>query len=220
MSSSEQSSDRRLVIWGAGGHGKVVADVARAAGWTVVGYIDADASKRGHVAEPGGARVIFDEAALFATLAAADRSFDAVAIAIGNNQLRLSLRQRLRPLVALPALVHPSAVVSPSAVIGDASVVMPLAIINASAHIGAAVIINSGAVVEHDCSVEDGAHVSPNATVAGGARLGELAWVGAGACVIPSVRVGRASVVGAGAVVIRDVAEGVTVVGCPARQIR
>lgn len=212
------SAERRsLLLWGAGGHGKVVADVARAAGWTLAGYVDAEPAKRGHVVEPGGARVIYDETELFAALATADRPFGAVAVALGDNALRLKAWQRLRDRAVLPALVHPSAVISPSAVLGEATVVMPLAVVNAGVRIGAAAIVNTGAIVEHDCQVGNAVHLSPRSTLAGGVSVEDLAWIGAGATVIQNLRVGAASRVGAGAVVIRDVAGGVTVVGCPAR---
>jgi sugar O-acyltransferase (sialic acid O-acetyltransferase NeuD family) len=215
-----RSVQKRLLIWGAGGHGKVVADVARAAGFEVVGFVDADRTKLGNVVEPGGAAVTMDEASLFESLGSSARRFDALAIAIGNNRARLQACTRLGGRVELPVLVHPSAVISPSAALGEATVVMPQAVVNPAARVGMAVIVNTAAIVEHDCVVGDGAHLSPNATLAGGVEVGALSWIGAGATVIQQVRVGQSSIVGAGTVVIRDVPDEVTVVGCPARAVR
>jgi sugar O-acyltransferase (sialic acid O-acetyltransferase NeuD family) len=215
-----RSPERRLLIWGAGGHGKVVADVARAAGYSVVGFVDADPSRVGSVVEPDGTAVVMDETSLFESLDRPARPFDALAIGIGNNQARLRACGRLDGRTPLPVLVHPSAVVSPSATLGDATVVMPMAVVNPATCVGIAVIVNTAAIVEHDCVVGDGAHLSPNSTLAGGVHVGSASWIGAGATVIQQVRVGQSSIVGAGAVVIRDVPDGVTVVGCPARIVR
>ncbi|MBN1607498.1 MAG: acetyltransferase [Polyangiaceae bacterium] len=218
--STIRSAHERLLIWGAGGHGKVVADVARAAGHSVLGFVDADPAKLGSVVEPGGAAVIMDESRLFESLGSSMRPFDALAIAIGNNRARLQACARVSGLTRLPVLVHPSAVISPSAALGEATVVMPMAVVNPAARVGIGVIVNTAAIVEHDCVVGDGAHLSPNSTLAGGVHVGSLSWIGAGATVIQQLSVGRSSIVGAGAVVIRDVADEVTVVGCPARVVR
>lgn len=208
-----------LLIWGGGGHGRVVADVARAAGHVIVGYVDRDEGKLGQVVEPGGARVVLTEHALLDGIRAHGRfplGAAAIALAIGDN----AARQRasgLLPGVDLPALVHPSAVCSPSARVGRGTVVGPAAVLNAGARVGAAVIVNTGAIVEHDCEIDDAAHVSPGATLGGGVRVGERSWIGAGATVIHGIRIGRDVIVGAGAVIIRDVPDGVTIVGNPGR---
>ena len=212
-----------LLIWGAGGHGRVVADVARAAGARVIGFIDRDGGKVGLAVDAAGSsRVVMDEAEFAAGLAGRGPlplGATAVALGVGDNRLRSNCRAALSG-VPLPPLIHPSAVVSPSAVVGDGVVVMPGAVVNAGAVIGAGAIVNSAAVVEHDCVIGEDAHVSPGAVLAGGVRVGRGAWVGAGATVIPKVSVGEWSVVGAGAVVIRDVPGSATVVGNPARLLR
>lgn len=210
-----------FLIWGAGGHGKVVADLVRACGHHLAGFVDADAAKLGCEVEPGGGRVVLQEEEFLGRVRECGcypEGIDAVALAIGDN----GVRQRcLVPLekCTVPSLVHPSAVVSSSAALGRGTVVFPSAVINADAHIGAAVIINSAAVVEHDCAVADGAHLSPGAMLAGGARVGERSWVGAGATVIQGIVIGADVTAGAGAVVIRDVPDGTTVAGVPARPI-
>lgn len=207
----------RLVILGAGGHGKVVADVARAASWAVVGFADTDSSKLGQLVESGGGSVLLVDVELFENLELAGKLFDAVAVAIGHNVARLRALGRLHNRVALPVLVHPRAVVSPSAELGEGTVVMPNAVVNAAARLGVGVIVNTAAVVEHDSVVGDGVHLSPNCTLAGRVNVGRLSWIGAGATVIQGIRIGQGSTVGAGAVVIHDVPDGVTVVGSPAR---
>lgn len=207
------SETMRVLIWGAGGHGKVVADVVRACGHEVIGYIDADEDRFGAVAEPGGAKIVCTEE----MFRSEPPDFDALALAIGYNTRRLQLVRGLAGDVAMPAFVHPSAEVSPGATIGDATVVAPRVVINAAAKIGAAVILNSACVVEHDCRVGDGVHISPNATLSGNVTVGELAWIGAGATVIEGCEIGPRAIVGAGSTVIRDVEADTTNVGVPTR---
>lgn len=212
---------KRLLVWGGGGHGKVVAEAARAAGLEVVGFIDRDEGKRDMLVDPGGARVVINEHALCSLID--DRSplplgATGIALAIGDNVLRMQAAAHAGPACA-EAIVHPSAAVSPHSSLGRGTVVLAVAVINAAATIGLAVIVNSGAIVEHDCIIGDGAHISPGAVLCGGASVGRLAWVGAGATVLPGVRIGERAIVGAGAVVLRDVADGTTVVGNPAAAI-
>ncbi|HEY0777081.1 MAG TPA: acetyltransferase [Gemmatirosa sp.] len=211
----------RILIWGGGGHGRVVADLARELGHRIVGYVDRDADKVGQVVEPGGGRVVMAEQPFLDGIARGEPyPCDAtlVALAIGDNAARLAAVARLNP-PTVSTLVHPTAVCSPSARIGPGTVVFACAVVNASATVGTAAIVNTGAIVEHDCVLDDGAHLSPGAVLGGAVRVGYAAWIGAGATVIPGVRVGRNAIVGAGAVVIRDVPDGATVVGNPARAI-
>lgn len=211
----------RILIWGAGGHGKVVADLVRACGHRVVGFVDADPARLGRVVEPGGAEVVLTEEQFVSSLRQGRKKLpaDAVALAIGGNLARLA---KLRAIgeMPLPVLAHPTAVVSPSVRIGRGTVIMPRAVINASARVGEGVIVNTSAVIEHDCVIGDGAHISPGAVLAGAVQVGEGSWVGAGAAVIQGVRIGDNVIVGAGAVVIRDVPDGATVVGVPARPLQ
>jgi UDP-perosamine 4-acetyltransferase len=195
-----------VLVWGAGGHGRVVADLARALGHEVAGYTDADPS-RADIAETD----------MLAWLEADGGRV--LALGVGDNTIRLA-RARALPAARLPALAHPAAVLGSGIDRGAGSVVLAGAVLNTGASLGMAVIVNTAAVIEHDVEVGDGAHVSPGAVVAGGASVGVLAWVGANATVLPGVRVGEGAIVGAGAVVVASVPPGVTVAGVPARRLR
>ncbi|MGH7508097.1 MAG: acetyltransferase [Gemmatimonadales bacterium] len=212
----------RFLIWGAGGHGKVVADLVRAVGGTVVGFVDRDPDKLGRVVEPGGGRVTQSEKDFLAFVqrhGTCPGGADAVALAIGDNSTREQCVQRLANLV-LPSLVHPAAACSSSVSAGRGTVVFAGAVINAEACLGDAVIVNSGAIVEHDCKLSAGCHLSPGATLGGAVQVGSRSWIGAGATVVQGVNVGHDVMVGAGALIIHDVPDGVTIVGNPGRIIR
>jgi sugar O-acyltransferase (sialic acid O-acetyltransferase NeuD family) len=213
------AENHAVLIWGAGGHGRVVADVVAATGAKVVGFVDGDRSKVGVLVAGTDAAVVATEAEFGARLAGGQFlpcGATAVALGLGDNRLRSNCRTKLTSST-LPALVHPSAVVSPSAVVGPGVVIMAGVVINAGAVIGAGAIVNTRAIVEHDCIVGDDAHLSPGSVLTGAVTVGRGAWVGAGATVIPAVQIGEWAVVGAGAVVIRNVPASTTVVGNPAR---
>ncbi len=202
----------RLLIWGAGGHAKVVLDCAAARGaWEQIAFID-------DMHPDGG---IFRGRLLFRSLTEAQtKGFDSVLVAIGDNRRRAACFE-----IAIAAglsgaiVIDPSAVVSSSADIGPGTVVMPRAIVNADARIGANVIINTGAVIEHDCIVGDHAHISPGAALGGGARVGAFAHIGLNATLLPLADVGEAAVAGAGSVILRRIPDGVIAAGVPAKPI-
>jgi sugar O-acyltransferase (sialic acid O-acetyltransferase NeuD family) len=204
---------KKLYVYGAGGHGKVVADILLSLGLPLAGFLDDGFEMAG--------RKILD----LPVLGGIDwllerRAAAAVALGIGNNLARQKVADRLRQRgIDLPAAIHSSAVVAASTTIGAGVVVMAGAVINPDAKIGRGAIINSGAIIEHDVVVGDFAHVSPGAVTGGAVRIGELAHVGLGARILPGISVGPHATVGAGAVVIREVAPGITVAGVPAMPV-
>jgi sugar O-acyltransferase (sialic acid O-acetyltransferase NeuD family) len=202
---------RRLLIVGAGGHGRAVADVATAAGWTVAGFVE----RAGGDIAPD---IIGRDDDLSACIAR--HSIDDAVVGIGNTALarRAEIFERLRGLgLALPTLVHPRAVVSPSARLGVGCVVFPGVVLGAGVVVGDNAVVYSGAVVEHGCRLADHVYLSPAVVLSGEVCVEDGAFLGAGAIVVPRITVGKHAVVGAGAVVVHDVAAGETVKGVPAR---
>lgn len=202
-----------LLILGAGGHGKVVAETAEAAGgFGPVRFLDTDyarldGSLRWPVGDP-------DE------YAKPSAEFAAAVVAIGHAERRLALLDALHQAgFELPVICHPTAWVSSSARLGAGTVVFAQAAIQADARLGRGVIVNTSASVDHDCVLGDGAHICPGAHLAGNVTVGEGSWLGIGCAVKQGVRIGKGVTVGAGAAVIADVADGLTVAGCPARPI-
>jgi len=204
----------RLFVYGASGHGKVVADILlRSNTASFEGFIDDCESLVGtqllDLPVVGTGRYLQEQAA---------KHNVAIALGIGDNTIRQKISERCQVLgIQLATAIHPKAVVAPSATIGIGTVVMAGAAINPDARIGAGVIVNTGAVVEHDVVIGDYAHLSPNAATGGGSSLGALSHLGLGAVILPLVSVGSSTIVGAGAVVNRDLPGGVVAVGVPAR---
>lgn len=204
-----------LFVFGASGHGKVVAFVARAAGWEVAGFVDDDPAR---LAAGGPGLPVWSWAELCRRRG--EWPSLGVALGVGGNAARQRCAERAAAAgFSLPTLVHPSAVVAPGASLGAGTVVMPLAAVNPDARVGEGAILNTGCVVEHDCVVGPFAHLSPNSALGGGARVGDRSHLGLGAVVLPLVEVGADVRVGAGAVVHRPVGDGATVVGVPARPV-
>lgn len=200
-----------LVIWGAGGHGKVVLDVARSTRcFERIVFLDDDSGRVG--------LTFCDCPVIGGPQELCRLSGTAFVVAVGDNRTRARCFSRALDHGLLPAtLVHPTAVVSSSAEIGAGTVVMPGVIVNAGAAIGENCIANSGAIVEHDCSIGAHVHLSPRVVLGGGVVVEQLAHVGIGAIILPGTIVGEESIVGAGAVVLQEAPARCTVVGVPAR---
>lgn len=196
----------KLILWGAGGHGKVVLDVARGSGvYEEIAFMDDD---------PAVGR----EFAGCPVFLGIPKGYEEFLVSIGVNRTRAACYSKVLNVGLRPAtLIDPSAVISASAKIGCGTVVMPRVVVNADAVIGENCILNTGAIVEHDCKIGDHSHISPGAVLGGGVKVGRFAHLGIGVNVLPGAVIGEGAVVGAGAVVLAEIPAGVTAVGVPAR---
>ena len=198
-----------LVIYGAGGHGRVVADAADTAGLTVLGHLD-DAPAT--AARPGIQLLNPDDP----RLATAHHL-----VAIGDNAVRRSITLKLREAGRqLANVLHPDATVSDRAGLEAGIYVGARAVVGPAVRLGEAVLINTGAIVEHECHVAAAAHIAPGAVLGGGVTVEAGALVGLGARVLPGLTVGAHAVIGAGAVLTRDAEPGAVYRGVPARKVR
>lgn len=207
----------KLLILGAGGHGKVVAEIAQAKKWDVAGFVDDDPEKLGETVLDD-LEVVMLQKQLVEQFRAYDLDY-ALTFAFGNNAGRQKLRQFFAG-VSVPRLIHPTATISPTATIGAGTQVSPQVVVHPLAEIGEVCILNTSCIIEHDCVIGDACHISPGAVIAGGVSVGQRTWIGANATVINNINIGQDVIVGAGSVVIRDLPDGVTAVGNPARIIK
>lgn len=196
----------KLIIIGASGHGKVIADIAVRVGYSDIVFLDDDE----RIAECAGFPVIGK------TSEVACMTGDKI-VAIGDAKIRERIQTSAGPVVTL---IHPDAVISRRVTIGAGSVIMAGAVINSDVVIGEGCIINTGASVDHDCKLHSFSHISVGAHVAGTCEIGTRAWIGAGAIVINNLNVCGDCMIGAGAVVIKDITEQGTYVGVPAKRIK
>lgn len=203
------SSVKSVIIIGASGHGKVVADVIQKSGNRVIGFLDDNPS-------------IGENFIGFPVLGTVDeyRKFAAeFVIAIGNANIREKVARRMTDVTWYTA-IHPTAVISDIDVeIGEGTVVMANAVINTGARIGRHCIINSGAIVEHDNRIADFVHVSVGAKLAGTVSVGKSSWIGIGASVSNNINICGNCMIGAGTVVIKDIKKAGTYAGVPAGRI-
>lgn len=196
---------KSTLIYGAGGHGQVVAEALLAAGQRVLGFFD------------DGVTGTVLGLPVFGPYSAQLHPEALLILAVGSPQLRARLAAQVSH--AWGRAVHPSATLSPTAQVGVGAMVLPSAVVHTHARIGAHAIVNSAAVVEHHCTIGAFVHVSPGAVLCGGAQVGEGTLIGPGVVVEKQVRIGSYCTVAAGAVVVRDVPDGTTVMGVPARVV-
>jgi sugar O-acyltransferase (sialic acid O-acetyltransferase NeuD family) len=206
------------LIIGAGGHGKVVADILRSGTlYRPIGFVDADPK----LADTRVSLLpVFGAIHLLGRLVTQHR-IGAVIIAIGDNRARASYARAVDDL-RLPLInaVHSSAVVSPTATLGRNVVIAANAVVATEARIGDFSIVNTAATVDHECEIATAVHICPGAHLAGRVRVDADAFIGLGAQIIQCLKIGSSAVIGAGAVVLQDIPPGATVVGVPARVIK
>jgi sugar O-acyltransferase (sialic acid O-acetyltransferase NeuD family) len=209
---SSVSSDAKaiLLIFGAGGHGRVLCDAALLTrSWETIVVSDRKPPLNQREFLPGVALLTAEQASGLNP---------AVHIAIGNNQARQK-EADLWGHAHLVSILHPAAVVSAFSDLAGGCFVAATAVIGPMAQIGMGVIVNHGAVVDHDAQVGSFSHIAPNATLGGHVRTGQRVLIGSGAVVLASIVIGDDVMIGAGSVVTTHLLEPGTYAGIPARKI-
>lgn len=205
---------RELVVFGCGGHAKVVIEAVLAH----------DPQRRIHIVdddpEAVGRTVLGIPVSGGRHWLASNAAGGSVALGIGGNRARLEvLDWLLSQEREIETVIHPSAVVGASVEVGAGTFLSAGAIAIAEARIGRGAIINTGASVDHDCLIGDGAHIGPGVRLCGNVQVGARSLIGVGSAVRPGVTIGADVVVGAGSAVVGDLADGGTYCGCPARPL-
>lgn len=206
------TSRNKLLIIGASGHGRVVADIAiKMNRWQQIAFLDDDEE----IQSPIRVKVIGKSKDAFTYI----NDYD-IFVAIGNNKTREIIQTQLEMAGAnIPTLIHPSVIIGEKVEVGIGTVVMAGVVINCCSTIGEGCIVNTGAVIDHDNVIEDYVHISPGARLAGTVQVGQGSWLGIGSVVSNNVNIVSGCTIGAGAVVVRDITELGTYVGVPAGRV-
>lgn len=202
----------RLLIIGAGGHGKVIADIAiKMRKWSYIGFLDDDYQK--------GNSLGLDILGKVADASHYIREYEFI-VGIGNNRIRQNIQRYLEDIQAnIATLIHPKAVMGSDVKLGKGTVVMPGAIINCCTLIGTGCIVNTGTTIDHDNLIGDFVHLSPGVNIAGNVKIGNRVWLGLGSMVLNNLNIVDDCIVGAGAVVVKDLLEASTYIGIPAKKM-
>lgn len=202
---TENHPPKKVVIIGAGGHGRVIADIVTLSGDVVLGFLDdKDPSEFPNITILGKLTDIerFKQEASFI-------------VGIGNNQLRKQIMETFD--VDWYTAIHPTAVITSDVVIGEGTAIMANAVINTGSKLGRGVIVNTAATVDHDNVLEDYVHASPGVHLGGTVHIGSETWIGIGAVVINNVDICEECVIGAGALVILPIMLKGVYIGVPAK---
>lgn len=200
----------KLVLIGAGGHGKVAADIAKLTGhWNVIQFLDDDPNLKkvneiDVVGVVSGLRLLVRDHDMF--------------VSIGNAHKRKQITEIIEKYHAsIPSLTHPSAIIAKNVKIGRGSMIAAGTVININSTIGKSCIVNTGANIGHDNSIGEYSHVASGCTLAGTVAVGNNTWIGCGSVVSNNINIVSNSIIGAGTVVVKDLEIPGTYVGNPAK---
>ncbi|MCH6257894.1 acetyltransferase [Puniceicoccaceae bacterium K14] len=206
---------KKISVYGAGGHGKVVAELASTTfGYSSVDLYDEDTTLGPNIG-PWPMKGNFDS--MISNL----EENSHVIVGIGNIDIRRNRLQQLDKLkIQLPSLTHSSATVSQLSQIGNGTVLLANSTVNPFTTVGIGVIINTAASIDHDCNISDFCHISPGAHLGGNVTLGTSTWIGIGSIVKQGVNIGNNVIIGAGSNVLSDIPNNVVAFGNPAKIVR
>ena len=203
---------KNVVIIGAGGHAKVIADIITKSNDTVIGFLDDNLDIQN--------KTIYLNKTVLGTIKDIDKYKEYYfIIGIGNNNIRENIANSYD--LKWYTAIHPNAIIANEVSIEEGSVVMAGSIINTGTKIGKHCIINTKSSLDHDNIIENYVHISPGATLAGTVHIKEKTWICAGATIINNITIAKNNIIGAGSVVIKDInEENSTYVGVPTRKIK
>ena len=205
---------KEVIIIGASGHARVIADIIRISNDKLIGFLDDNPEVQGNV--------IFEDKKVLGTTKEEDiQKFNNYyfIIGIGSNNVREKISNKY-PTLKWYTAIHPSAIIGSNVEIGEGTVIMPGTVINTGTRIGKHCILNTCSSLDHDNLLEDYVHVSPGSHLAGTVKVGKGTWICAGVTVINNINIANNNIIGAGATVINNIEEsGNTYVGVPARKI-
>ena len=200
-----------VIIIGAGGHAKVIADIIYKSGDNLIGFLDDNLANKGK-------EIYLGKKVLGTTKDIENYNKNYFVIGIGNNSIRKKINNENN--LKLYTAIHPSAIIAQDVKIGTGSVIMAGVVINPGTVIGKNCIINTCSSLDHDNLLEDYVHISPGAHLAGTVSVKEGTWICTGATIINNITIAQNNIIGAGSVVIKDInEENGTYVGVPVKML-
>lgn len=194
---------KTIAIYGANGHGKVVADIALSNGYNEIIFID----------DGDNSYLNFKEYIKLYKYP--------VALGIGKNSIRKMVYEKIKAQnLEVKTLVHLKSIVAQDVILKEGVVIMPGVVVNTGSTIGVGSILNTSSVIEHDCVIGDFVHIAPNSALAGDVCVKDMTFVGISSSVIQGKVIGENSVIGAGSVVIKDIPDNALSYGVPAKVIK
>jgi len=193
-----------LAIYGAGGHGKVIRDIAKRVGYKNIIFIDDGNNK-------------------YFSYKEFKKQIDCknIVLGIGDNYIRQKIYKKLKKdNYKIVTLIDSSVIIGSNVEIKEGTIVMPNVVINSNSKIGKGVILNTSCVVEHDNDIHSFVHISPNVSLAGNVEIGKFTHIGIGSSVIQNISIGKNCIIGAGSVIINNIENNMKVVGVPAKKLK
>lgn len=206
---------KKVIIFGASGHARVIADIIKKSGDEIVGFLDDNADIQG--------KTIFDS-----KIVLGDTSEESVKkyvdcyfiIGIGSNRVRKIISEKYSNLKWYTA-IHPSSIIGSDVSIKEGTVIMAGTVINTGTVVGKHCIVNTSSSLDHDNILEDYVHISPGSHLAGTVRISEGTWICTGVTIINNITIGKNNIIGAGATVIKNIEEeNSTFVGIPVKKLK
>jgi len=189
---------KKIAIIGAGGHGKVVGEIALLSQYDTIDFFD----DRMNEIENFPFKIIGNIELLKNNL----KEYDDFFVAIGDNKLRYDIISILKKESNnIVSLIHPNSTVSQFCSIEAGSCVMANVAINPGTFIKEGVIINTSSSIDHDCLIEDYVHISPNCSLSGNVSVGKFTHLGTGSSVHPGINIGKNVKIGIGSKIYKNI---------------
>jgi len=205
---------KNIVIFGNGGHAKVVAEVIKQENKFSISHFVVD-----HELNDISHTNVISEKLLDLSFIKSHKIYGGI-IAVGSNTKRREISKKINRIFKnfiFITTVHPTAIISKGSFIGHGTVVMPNALINPDVVIKDHCVINSGCIVEHDCLINSFTSIAPGAILGGSVMLGEESYVGIGAVVSNNLSICKKTILGAGSVTVKSIKKSGVYIGVPSK---
>lgn len=205
---------KKVIIFGASGHAKVIADIIKKSNDELIGFLDDNIEIIGKSIFDG--KIVLGDTSEESVKKYSDCYF---IIGIGSNKVRKIISEKYQNLKWYTA-IHPNSIIGYDVSINEGTAIMAGAIINTGTIVGKHCIINTSSSIDHDNTLENYVHISPGSHLAGTVKVGEGTWICAGVTVINNIIIGKNNIIGAGATVIRNIEdENSTYIGVPVKKL-